>query len=281
VGEWHFYPIAGDPSRILDEHWCMSPYYTLRDDYYKKPTYPLKAINVTLQDYQEGPLENWTKGSLHFNGLDQYAVLSNADICRPVGLEAHGRNENVKRTVTGAELSNPQIHTSSFLIEVCFKTTPGLKDAILLRKMDQAGYALGIDDSGRASLIASAGGPAASIHSARSLNDGKWHHLIAEADRRSRSFAIYVDGQKESSSRFTGLESSLANEADLYVGGTPSGHYFNGAIDFLRIARGTLADSKTTIEELYQWEFAGPFLDDFDGHRRPPDGGCAGAIDAH
>jgi hypothetical protein len=47
----------------------------------------------------------------------------------------------------------------------------------------------------------------------------------------------------------------------------------------MRIARGTLADSKTTIEELYAWEFNGPFLDDFTGRRRPADGGCAGALD--
>ena len=47
----------------------------------------------------------------------------------------------------------------------------------------------------------------------------------------------------------------------------------------MRMARGTLADSKTTIEELYAWQFNGPFLCDFTGHKRPDDGGCAGAID--
>ena len=84
VGEWNFYPIPGDPTRILDEHWCMADYYTGRDDYYKFPTYPLKAVNVTLADYQSGPLENWTTGALHLNGHDQYAVLPNEDINRPV-----------------------------------------------------------------------------------------------------------------------------------------------------------------------------------------------------
>ena len=80
VAEWNFYPIPGDPARILDEHWCMSPYYTVRDDYYKFPTYPLKGVNITLKDYQDGPLENWTTGALHLNGSDQYAVLTNEDI---------------------------------------------------------------------------------------------------------------------------------------------------------------------------------------------------------
>ncbi len=63
------------------------------------------------------------------------------------------------------------------------------------------------------------------------------------------------------------------------MGGAPHGHYLNGTIDFLRIARGTLAGSKTTIDELYAWEFNGPFLYDFTGRRRPPNGGYAGAID--
>jgi hypothetical protein len=38
-----------------------------------------------------------------------------------------------------------------------------------------------------------------------------------------------------------------------------------------------LADAKTTIEELYAWEFSGPFLEDFMG-RKPHDRRDAGAI---
>ena len=72
---------------------------------------------------------------------------------------------------------------------------------------------------------------------------------------------------------------AIGRDADLYVAGTPQGRNFDGAIDFLRIARGTLADSKTTIDELYAWEFNGPFLSDFTGRPRPSNGGEAGAID--
>ncbi|HYW79507.1 MAG TPA: right-handed parallel beta-helix repeat-containing protein, partial [Thermoguttaceae bacterium] len=56
VGEWAFCPIPGDPTRIMDEHWCMAPYYTGRDDYYKFPMYPLKGVNIAMEDYQDGPL---------------------------------------------------------------------------------------------------------------------------------------------------------------------------------------------------------------------------------
>ena len=279
VAEWHFNPTAGDPARILDEHWCMSPYYNGRDDYYKLPTYPLQGVNITLMDYQDGPLENWSAGALKFNGADQYAVLANEDICRSVELDSRGRTGSEKRTVSGAELSNPQIHASNFLIEIFFHTAPGHTNGVLIQKMDRAGYVLGVNASGGVTLAASAGGLTAYLESRRPVNDGKWHHVIAEADRKAGTFTLYLDGKRDARGPGLGSEVSLINDADLYVGGAPNGHFLNGTIDFLRIARGTLADSKTTIEELYAWEFNGPFLDDFTGRRRPTSGGCAGAID--
>ena len=279
VAEWNFYPIPGDPTRILDEHWCMSPYYTERDDYYKAPTYPLTGINLTLKDYQEGPLENWTTGALHFKGANEYAVLKNQDICRPIDVVARGRNESVKRTVSGAELSSPQIHTSDFLIEIFFKTAPGQKDATLIQKINESGWALELNADGGVTLMAKSADCTARLASHREVNDGQWHHVLAEADRKAGMFTIYIDGKRNVDGPGLREGVSLANDADLYVGGTPQGHCLNGSIDFLRLARGTLADSKTTVEELYAWEFNGPSLDDFTGHRRPTNGGYAGAID--
>ena len=195
-------------------------------------------------------------------------------------MEARGRNENLKRTVSGPDLSNPQIHTSSFLIEAYFKTVAGQTDAVLIQKIDGAGYVLGVNRKGGVTLATTSDGTAVWLDSRSKVNNGQWHHVIAEADRKAGTFAIYIDGKRDASGPGLGPNVTLASEADLYVGGAPNGHYLEGAIDFLRIARGTLAHSKTTIEELYAWEFNGPFLDDFTGRRRPADGGCAGAVDA-
>ena len=46
----------------------------------------------------------------------------------------------------------------------------------------------------------------------------------------------------------------------------------------MRISLGTLADAKTTIEELHAWQFDGPFLRDFLG-RKPTGRRDAGAIE--
>jgi hypothetical protein len=128
-------------------------------------------------------------------------------------------------------------------------------------------------------LLATSGGTTVSLASRAAVNDGHWHHLIAEADRPAGVFSLYLDGALDARGPGLGPDVSLTNDADLYVAGSPDDHWLNGAIDFLRLARGSLADAKTSIAELYAWEFHGPFLDDFTGRRRAADGGCAGAID--
>ena len=148
----------------------------------------------------------------------------------------------------------------------------------MIQKRDDAGYALLVNETGGVTLTAQAMAPGATLASRRVVNDGRWHHVIAEADRKAGTFTIYLDGKLDARGPGLRAKDSLANHADLFVGGTPQGPFLSGAIDFLRIARGTLADAKTTIEELYAWEFDGPFLYDFTGRKRPVSGGTAGAI---
>ena len=57
VGEWNFYHPGDDPTRLIDEHWYMADYYVSRDDYYRRPMYPLKAVNVSASDYTAIPQE--------------------------------------------------------------------------------------------------------------------------------------------------------------------------------------------------------------------------------
>ena len=213
VGEWNFTPIPGDPARILDEHWCMSPYYTKRDDYYKHPTYPLRGVNIGLKDFQAGPLENWTVGALHFDGNNQFAVLTNADIARTVAVDAKGRYDKLQHTFSGAELSSPQIDRSNFLLEIFFKSAPGQTDSVLVQKTDSAGYVLGLNSKGGITLAATAEGAAAWLDSRSPVNDGQWHH-IAVVFNRTANLVRYVDGAA------SGTQYSLASVAGQSVDNT-------------------------------------------------------------
>ena len=283
VGEWNFYPSGGNPSVIPDEHWYMTDYHVSRDTYKDRPMTALKAVNVEAADYVQGPLEDWIAGALRFSpAKKQYATISNAEMMTPFEFQERKKSlhEGAKPEhcrIEGEALKNPQIHRSNLLIEAHFKTAAGHTGGVLMEKMKGAGYSLTLSSGGQVSFHVKGEGGDAQLQSRTKVNDGRWHHAIVEADRQTRTLTLYVDGRKDASGAGPDGTVSLANEGDVYVGGTPDGRHLDGALDFLRIAQGTLADAETSIEELYAWEFDGPQLRDFTG-RKPTDARDAGAV---
>jgi hypothetical protein len=285
VAEWNFYHTGDDPARIIDEHWYMTDYFVSRDGYHNRPMYPLKGVNINATDYVEGPLEDWIPGALNFTASKkQYATLAHADLMKPFSFDdlKKSRHEGARpehSTVEGEALKNPQVYTSNLLIEIYFKTAPGHTGGVLVEKMKGAGYSLTLGSSGRLSFLVKGPNMSAAVESKAPVNDGRWRHAIVEADRDLKRLTVYVDGRKDASAGGVDGSVSLANDGDVNVGGTPQGRHFDGTIDFLRIAHGTLADAGTTIEELYAWEFDGPFLRDFTGRKPVGAQRVAGAID--
>jgi hypothetical protein len=253
VGEWNFYHVGGDVTLIPDEHWYMRDYYGGRGGYHAMPQYPLKVVNVTERDYVQGDLEDWIAGALKLNGRDQYAFVSEEALNK----QPPGADQPV-------QLQTVDVRDCSFILEIYFRTEPGAGEAVLIQKMGpQAGYALAVD--GAVTFTARAGGRDVSVTGRTSVTDGAWHHVLAEADRDSGRMTIYVDGKADAAGAGPGT-ASLSNAADFYVGGTPQGGCLAGTIDFARVSLGSLADAETTIEELYAWQFDGPFLRDFAGN---------------
>jgi len=285
VGEWNFYPAGDDPTQIIDEHWYMTDYFVSRDDYYKRPMCPLKGVNVSASDYVTGPLEDWIPGALNFSAAKkQYATLAHADMMKPFSFEdlKKSRHEGAQPEpcmIEGEALKNPQIYTSNLLIEIYFKIVPGHTGGVLMEKMNGNGYSLTIGPGGRLSFRVKGSGASTDVESQDMVNDGQWHHAIVEADRQAKTLTVYVDGRKDASADGVDGSVSLANDGDVHVGGTPEGRFLDGTLDFLRIAHGTLADADTTIEELYAWEFDGPFLRDFTGRKPAGARRNAGAIE--
>ncbi len=305
VAEWNFYHAGDDISRIIDEHWYMTPYYVHRQDYRHRPRYPLTVKGADAGSYVHGPLEDWTAGALKLDGRKQYAFAANDLLEKPYEYLVEPFSQSLpteQRTASGEDLKSPQIHRSSFLIESYLLIESGHSGGVIVEKMDQhAGYSLAVDAGGRAVFSIrgrSEGGTklAAHVSSAAPVNDGKWHHLIAELDRQNGLLSLYIDGRLDRRETLAGPtgrpevdgpqkvarwpeDVTLANQADLYVGGTPGGRHLAATLEFMRIAHGTLDDARTTIEELFAWQFDGPFLRDFNG-RRPPAGQrrAAGAI---
>jgi len=284
VAEWNFYPTGNDHTNIMDEHWRANDYMTDRDHFDKAPRFPLTAVNIEPDDYKDGPLENFTKGALEFSsGKKTCAFLSNDAMNKPFTTELptqpqHGQDANPQPfTFEGENLKNPQIHRSNFLIEVYFKADG---DGLILSKKQGAGYLLELKEGRAVFAVAGEEGGSAELISKSRLTDGQWHHLIAEADREAETLTLHVDGKLDVTGKGLGPV-SLANPADLYVGGTPQGNHLDGTMEFLRIAHGTLKDAHTTIEELYAWQFDGPSLRDMRGTKAIGLGRDAGALESY
>jgi len=268
IGEWHFHRNNTDPTHCIDDHWYVAPYYPERPRNYKDmPRFPLTAVGVNSSDYHFGFLESWTESALHLNGIDQYAFISHKNLTRDI---KYGLNYTDSVTISGEEIVSANMDTNNFIIEVYFKTGKNHTGGCFVAKYPgNTGYVLGIDKYGNVELVIGDGESNIARRCSRSaVNDGAWHHVIAEIDRSDdEGMHLYIDG-KLSDGIFEGImpTGSLNNTGDLLVGGGPGMVHFAGALDFLRISRGTLADAQTTIEELYAWQFTdGPHFFDIMG----------------
>jgi hypothetical protein len=93
---------------------------------------------------------------------------------------------------------------------------------------------------------------AAEIRVAKSLADGKWHHLVAVFDRQA-AIRGYVDGQQVAiTNSITNHTATLTNSFPLLIGKISSGQYFKGGIDDVRIYDRALAVAD--VRELYTLE---------------------------
>jgi len=247
VGEWHFLRRNDEPSIINGENINMNAEWVQRDMFDRIPRHDLRCVNTAAPDFEAGILEDWIPGALHFDGEARSCALREADVSRAAF----------------------DMGTNNFVIEMVIAPETGNTNAGLVDKRDDRGYSLGLDAAGRVRIILDYGAEFSQRTSVAPVNDGRWHHILVEVDRANdEGIMIYVDG-KPASGQWSGSPmkaTSLENSADFVVGRSNKG-LFAGRMDFLRISRGSLAQAETTIRELYQWEFDGPFLRDFQGRQ--------------
>ncbi len=286
VGEWGFYLNRTNPSLIVGENLNANDEWVTRSMFHDIPRNNLNGRGVDASNYKFGLLENWVKGALELNGVDEYCDIPNSELKKSYTWQ--DARYHTQGTYPGRKRVTLDMDANNFLIEVVLKTRPSLAAGGIVSKCAGKGYVLEMVQDGGVKMSLHFGGRSVSRTSAARINDGKWHHVVAEVDRRKpQGINIYMDGKLSNAAWSGRMDSTtpLSNSADFVVGKTqrgapgPTERYFAGQLDFLRVSRGTLAAAETTIGELYNWEFNGPFLRDFSG--RPAVGQCrdAGAVE--
>lgn len=215
------------------------------------------------------------------DGLKEFQILvflspdANYDTRTELGRATVARATEAD-TVDGAQSRTVDITTGNLLIETVLQTVD--TDGVLVRKMDAAGYELALDGGKPRLTLRDQSGVEQVVTGSVTLTGDTWRHLIVEVDRKS-DVRIYLDGKRlETSATGSMPGGSLGNKSDFHVGGAPGQPHLTGTLDFLRIARGSLADADTTIEELYAWQFDGPQFRDFAGNDRRAGTNAAGAL---
>ena len=268
VGEWNFLLDQKSPGVLYDDHFVLNDEWRDRGMYLQIPRHDLIAHNVTSKDYEYGVLEDWTVGALNFDGVSQYGSIDDASTKADYNWTDERLGES--GSYPGEKRLALDVNDESFLIEVFFKTDGEHTCGTLVSKgTDKLGYHLVLDESGRPQMRLGFGSGSYVATALDALNDDEWHHLVAEYDREKEAVNIFVDGKASSIEKAGTLQNtvSLTNQEDFTVGrhSTEAKGFFRGSMDFVRLSQGSFADSETTIEELYEWQFNGPFLKDFFG----------------
>ncbi len=279
VGEWHFNQNQAKPSVAIDYHYYMTEEYIHRKMYEYIPTFDLKFDQAGLDDYVDSPSEDWAPGAMKLDGtrkaivtdqeikadfrIDLKAWLAQPQVSKKdIPGEPWNVDENYA-TFPGRLRKTLDFATENILVEANLRVDRGHHDGVIAGKADgRSGYRLMLRNGAVVFELAS-GGRRDAIESAAPINDGKWHHVLAEVDRKTGRATIYIDGKASAADDLKlSADAPLVNTADFVVGAG-----VRGAIDFLRICRGTLADAQTTIEELYEWQTNGPVTRDFCGNK--------------
>ncbi len=307
VGEWNFTENHAEPTVVVDYGFYFSDVHYWRSMYEQVPSYDITLNSATLEDYQAGVTEDWARSAMAFDGQRFGSVsddfmrqdfkinLGNLDratrrdtilpgepwvIDEPSGENGKYTAEDWM-TYPGSQRKTLIITTQNLLMEAIFQTSASAPMAIAGKHDGRNGYLLRITEDGKAQLQISSNGETSAVTTADTVTDGNWRHVLAEVDRETGQMTIYLDGRPSGQTKAQiAADASLDTSADFLVGKThEDSMYFAGSLDFLRVCQGTLEDSRTSIEELYEWQTNGPFRSDFMGNE-PRGQRDAGAMEA-
>jgi hypothetical protein len=291
VGEWNFTKNYADPQTVVDYHFWMDESHFDRAIYEQIPAYDLKLTETTLEDYVPGPSEDWIHSALRFDG-NRFGRVADAGMREDVVISWEHRDEDLgagdpfiiegkTATYPGELRKNLIVATENMLVDALFATETGSNGVIAAKHDGENGYLLRVNEDGNAEFTISADGQSGTVATEQPVNDGQWHYVLAEVDRETGRMSIYLAGELSGQTQ-AGIapEKSIDTNADFLVGkASDDSGKFTGAIDFLRVCRGTLEDSHTDIAEVYEWQTNGPFRYDFMGNK-PKGQRDAGALES-
>lgn len=147
--------------------------------------------------------------------------------------------------------------TTNYTLSAWVKTLSATTQIIMAQDDltgNQRNFQFRLETTGKVGFVRlSVGTLLAFFTSNKTVNDGKWHHIIATFSNSVGS-VIYIDGVLDATDGVTtnnGNGNEILGIGNYYSGGVPgSGNYFNGQLDDLRVYARTL--SALEVNQLYR-----------------------------
>jgi len=209
--EVHRFP--AEPAKIRDDHFQMNDEWALSATQIDQVRHDLAWRGEAPMQFVPGPLEDWIESALALDGKSGFCAIPQSDCKKTLPIRQQEKcswlGPPAARRTRGTTISSSR------------RTSAHLQDrpaARLSRRDPATSWILTRRGSPRLSLQgADAKG---SRTAAVAVNDGKWHHVIAEADRSNAEGGhLYVDGALHDGA-WAGImpKASLSNAEDFVVG---------------------------------------------------------------
>ena len=153
---------------------------------------------------------------------------------------------------TGIDKLDPS--STDFSMSAWIKTTNTARQMIISKGSSAGQYAYSLETG-----LSTPGAPGIlfyntvdttyiAAHSATSIADGKWHHVVGSYDGTTAS--IYVDGVLSASSATSGGTQVTNSTGDFFIGSRAAGSYWNGSIDEVLVTKSTISSNE--VAEAYR-----------------------------
>jgi hypothetical protein len=221
------------------------------------PTAPLTAVSGTAL------LLNMTNGAIFDNAMmNDLETVGNVQISTSVkkygtgSLAFDGTGDYLKTQYS----PNTQLGSGNFTIEfwIYFNSVASGQEPMSGYDNTNLNWGFYLLSSGTLNYYLSSDGSSwniASGVSVGSVSTGQWYHVALV--RNGSTFTPYLNGVAGTTA--TSSSAIYSNSQGVYIGGLPSGYYFNGYIDDLRITKGYARYTTTFTPPTAAFSDKGPY----------------------
>jgi len=188
------------------------------------------------------------------NGLDGTAGRNTEDFDGVGKVDGCLVFNGTSDAITVAHNASLNLGTSDFSVQFWVKTTSAVRQGIIRKRLDAAGFYIAVMEAAAGSKIGlfiydSTVGTGV-VPNAADVHDGDWHHVVVAVDRTNGLCQVWVDGVAGTAADISSVTGSINNTKSLFIGSQLVGDtvdFLDGSLDNLLIINRALTQAEVAV----------------------------------